>query len=334
MEKNKSILLSAIQPTGCLTIGNYLGALSQWNKVQKEYNSIYCIADLHSVTVQHNNKDLRKNIFDTLALYLACGVDPKKSIIFVQSHVYEHTQLNWILNCYSYFGELTRMTQFKSKLIDGRKNINIGLLNYPVLMASDILLYQTNHVLVGIDQKQHVELVINIANRFNNFYKSKIFTIPAILLSQQGSKIMSLLEPTKKMSKSNINKKNTIFLLEEINSIRKKIKMAVTDSEEPARIYYNFEKKPGISNLLTIFSCFTGKTIAELENEFSKNSYLEFKEALSDALSTVICRLQRSYFEYREDESYLTRIIVNGASQAREYAKKTLETVYYVLGLR
>jgi tryptophanyl-tRNA synthetase len=333
MEKNKSILLSAVQPTGNLTIGNYLGTLCQWEKNQKEYNCIYCIADLHSITIKNNKKILRKNIFDTLALYLACGVDPENSIIFIQSHIYEHAQLNWILNCYSYFGELIRMTQFKSKSKDNRNNVNIGLLNYPILMASDILLYQTNFVLVGYDQKQHLELVANLARRFNTVHGKKIFTIPSILLSQQGSKIMSLLDPTRKMSKSNINQKNTIFLLEGIDSIRKKIKNAVTDSETPARIYCSV-RKPGISNLLTIFSCLTGKTISELESEFSGKAYGEFKNILSDVVSNLINQLQISYFKYRKDESYLENIALNGALRAREYAKKTLKTVHHVIGLR
>lgn len=334
MKKNKSILFSAVQPTGSLTIGNYLGTLCQWEKYQKEYNSIYCIADLHSITVKINNKKLRKNIFDTLALYLACGVNPDNSIIFIQSHIYEHAQLNWILNCYSHFGELIRMTQFKSKSKDNRNNINIGLLNYPILMASDILLYQTNFVLVGRDQKQHLELVANIARRFNNSYGKKIFSIPSILLSQQGSKIMSLLDPERKMSKSNLNQRNTIFLLEEIDSIRKKIKNAVTDSEKPARIYYDSKRKPGISNLLTVFSCLTGKTISALESEFSGNTYGEFKNILSDVLSKKIHQLQISYFKCRKDESYLEKVALNGAIRARQYAKETLKTVYHVLGLR
>ncbi|MCW5196432.1 tryptophan--tRNA ligase [Buchnera aphidicola (Pemphigus obesinymphae)] len=334
MENNKSILLSAVQPTGSLTIGNYLSVLSKWNTMQQEYNCIYCIADLHAITVKNESKVLRKNIFDTLSLYLACGVDPKKSIIFVQSHVYEHAQLNWILNCYSYFGELTRMTQFKSKFKNVNKNINVALFNYPILMASDILLYQTNHVLVGLDQKQHLELVIDIANRFNTIYGKKVFTIPSVLLSQQGSKIMSLLEPVKKMSKSNVNKNNSIFLLEKIDSIRKKIKKSVTDSEQPAKIYYNIEKKPGISNLLTIFSCITGKTIFELEKEFAGKLYGEFKESLFDALSTLILKIQRSYSLYRKDESYLEKIMIKGALQARKYARRTLKNVYDVLGLR
>jgi len=226
------------------------------------------------------------------------------------------------------------MTQFKSKSKDNKNNINIGLLNYPILMASDILLYQTNFVLVGHDQKQHLELVANLARRFNTLYGKKIFAIPSILLSQQGSKIMSLLDPTRKMSKSNVNQRNTIFLLEEIDSIRKKIKNAITDSEKPARIYYDSKRKPGISNLLTIFSCLTGKTISELESEFSGKVYGEFKNILSDVLSNLINQLQISYFKYRKDESYLEKIALNGALRAREYAKKTLKTVYHVVGLR
>ncbi|WP_343377669.1 tryptophan--tRNA ligase [Buchnera aphidicola (Formosaphis micheliae)] len=334
MKKNKSILFSAIQPTGQLTLGNYLGTLCHWDKIQEEYNSIYCIADLHALTTCRDHSSLQINIFDTLALYLSCGVDPKKSIIFVQSHVYEHAQLNWILNCYAYCGELMRMTQFKSKSKEcHNNNVNIGLLNYPILMASDILLYQTKKVLVGSDQKQHLELASKIAMRFNKIYKKNIFTIPEILLSQSGSKIMSLLEPDKKMSKSNVNTKNTIFLLEDIQCIKNKIKCAVTDSNNSSKIYYNVLEKPGISNLMTIFSGITGKSITELEIEFSNVMYSKFKDELSDVLSIKIKQIQKSYCRYRKDEVYLKDIVVKGAEKAREYAQKTLRRVYKLLYL-
>ena len=243
MINSKPILFSAVQPSGNLSIGNYIGTMRHWSKFQDKYECLYCIADLHALTTLNNNFSLRNSVLDTLALYLACGVNPNKSILFVQSHVYEHSQLNWILSCFTQFGELSRMTQFKSKKKVKKNyinNINIGLFNYPVLMSSDILLYQTNLVPVGKDQKQHLELTRNIAKRFNILY-GDIFTIPDPLISKNGSKIMSLLDPTKKMSKSDINKNNVIFLLEDISSVFLKIKNAVTDSEIPPKIYYDLK---------------------------------------------------------------------------------------------
>ncbi|HMI77077.1 MAG TPA: tryptophan--tRNA ligase, partial [Buchnera sp. (in: enterobacteria)] len=255
------------------------------------------------------------------------------SIIFIQSHVYEHCQLNWILNCYSYFGELTRMTQFKSKSKDDITNLNAGLFSYPILMASDVLLYQSDKVLVGLDQKQHLEFIIRIAKRFNNTVGEKIFTIPAILLSQYSSKIMSLLAPRKKMSKSDTNKNNTIFLLDSIHSIKKKISHAITDSDKPAKIYYDTKNKPGISNLLTIFSSITGKKISELEIDFSGYTYSKFKKELSEVLSIKISKLQKLYLEYRQDESLLEKIANEGAIKARHYAQCTIKNVYKYLNL-
>jgi len=330
---NKSILLSAMQPTGNLTIGNYLGVLCQWKNMQKRYTCIYCIADLHALTVRTHINTLRNRTLDTLALYLALGIDPDNSIIFIQSHVYEHCQLNWILNCYSYFGELTRMTQFKSKSKDDITNLNAGLFSYPILMASDVLLYQSDKVLVGLDQKQHLEFIIRIAKRFNNTVGEKIFTIPAILLSQYSSKIMSLLAPRKKMSKSDTNKNNTIFLLDSIHSIKKKISHAITDSDKPAKIYYDTKNKPGISNLLTIFSSITGKKISELEIDFSGYTYSKFKKELSEVLSIKISKLQKLYLEYRQDESLLEKIANEGAIKARHYAQCTIKNVYKYLNL-
>ena len=330
MINSKPILFSAIQPSGNLTIGNYIGTMRHWSSFQDDYECLYCIADLHSLTTLNKNFSLKKSILDTLALYLACGVNPKKSIIFIQSHVCQHSQLNWILSCFSPFGELSRMTQFKNKSKKEKndiKNINIGLLNYPVLMSSDILLYQTNLVPVGQDQKQHLELTRNIANRFNFLY-GDIFTLPNPLISKNGSKIMSLLDPTKKMSKSDTNKNNVIFLLENISSVFFKIKNAVTDSETPPKIYYDVKRKLGISNLLEILSAITNKEIFILEKEFDGIMYSEFKSIVFDNISKFLHRLQKSYLIYRKDESYLKNIAKEGAIKARLKSEKILKRVF------
>lgn len=257
---SKPIVFSGAQPSGELTIGNYMGALRQWVQMQDDYDCIYCIVDLHAITARQDPALLRKRTLDTLALYLACGIDPKKSTIFVQSHVPEHSQLSWALNCYTYFGELSRMTQFKDKSARYAENINAGLFDYPVLMAADILLYQTNQVPVGEDQKQHLELSRDIASRFNNLY-GDIFKIPEPFIPKAGARVMSLQDPTKKMSKSDDNRNNVIELLEDPKSVVKKIKRAMTDSDEPALIRYDVEKKAGVSNLLDILSGVTGQSI-------------------------------------------------------------------------
>ncbi|QCI16183.1 tryptophan--tRNA ligase [Buchnera aphidicola] len=332
---SKPVLFSAVQPSGNLTIGNYIGTMRHWSILQNNYDCFYCIADLHSLTVQKKNIDLKKSILDTLSFYLACGVDPKKSIIFIQSHVYQHTQLNWVLNCFSQFSELLRMTQFKAKRnIKNNyiKKTSVGLFNYPILMASDILLYQTNFVPVGRDQKQHIELTRDIANYFNSIY-GNIFELPEPLINQYGSKIMSLLEPNKKMSKSDNNQNNVIFLLDDMNSIILKIKNAVTDSQIPAKIYYNKEQKPGISNLLEILSTVTNKEISVLSKELDGMLYSEFKNIVSDCLCKFLFKLQQSYYCYRNDESYLNKIILEGATQAQLKSQKVLSEVYYKLGL-
>ena len=249
----KPIVFSGAQPSGELTIGNYMGALRQWVNMQDDYHCIYCIVDQHAITVRQDAQKLRKATLDTLALYLACGIDPEKSTIFVQSHVPEHAQLGWALNCYTYFGELSRMTQFKDKSARYAENINAGLFDYPVLMAADILLYQTNLVPVGEDQKQHLELSRDIAQRFNALY-GEIFKVPEPFIPKSGARVMSLLEPTKKMSKSDDNRNNVIGLLEDPKSVVKKIKRAVTDSDEPPVVRYDVQNKAGVSNLLDILS--------------------------------------------------------------------------------
>lgn len=330
----KKIVFSGIQPSGSLTIGNYIGALNQWVNIQDKFNCIYCIADLHAITIQPNSDILRKNVFDTLALYLACGINPSKSIIFIQSHVSEHSQLNWILNCYTNFNELRRMTQFKNKYKNLKKNTNCGILNYPILMASDVLLYQTNFIPVGADQKQHIELIKSIAYRFNNkFNDDQLFKIPKPLILKRGSRIMSLINTNKKMSKSDINKNNVIFLLEEPELIVKKIHQAVTDSDNPPLINYNIKEKAGISNLLNILSAISGKSILVLETEFKTKMYSQLKHQTSEYLCDLLVSIQKKYYFYRKNKDLLKTIIENGAKKAKIHAQFTIEKVYKSIGL-
>ncbi|WP_343189419.1 tryptophan--tRNA ligase [Buchnera aphidicola] len=328
--KKKSVVFSAIRPSGDLTIGNYIGVIKKWIELQNNYNCLYCIADLHAL---NNSKDIFLNncTLDTLSIYLAAGIDPNKSIIFKQSDVYEHTQLQWILNYFTNVSELMRMTQFKSKITEGYK-VGSSLLNYPLLMASDIILYNTNIVPIGKDQIQHLEFTRNIVTRFNKIYGS-IFTLPNFLTLKYGSKIMSLLEPCKKMSKSDINKNNVIFLLDNLNCVVDKIKRSVTDSDNPSFIYYDKKKKPGISNLLVIFSELTNKNIITLENFFFKKKYSFLKERLSDVVLKFLIKLQKKYWMYRKNESYLINILNKGALKAKLIAKKTLYKVYKAINI-
>ncbi|MFI3310742.1 tryptophan--tRNA ligase [Ewingella allii] len=331
---SKPIVFSGAQPSGELTIGNYMGALRQWVKLQDEYECIYCIVDLHAITVRQDPAQLRKATLDTLALYLACGIDPQKSTIFVQSHVPEHTQLSWALNCYTYFGELGRMTQFKDKSTryeNENASITAGLFDYPVLMAADILLYQTNQVPVGEDQKQHLELSRDIANRFNALY-GDVFTVPEPFIPKSGARVMSLQEPTKKMSKSDDNRNNVIGLLEDPKAVTKKIKRAMTDSEEPPVVRYDLTTKAGVSNLLDILSGVTGKSIPELEAEFEGQMYGHLKGAVAEAVSGMLTELQERYHHFRNDEALLQQIMRDGAEKARARAKSTLAKVYEAIG--
>ncbi|MDN0094373.1 tryptophan--tRNA ligase [Yersinia rohdei] len=327
----KPIVFSGAQPSGELTIGNYMGALRQWVQMQDDYDCIYCIVDLHAITARQDPALLRKRTLDTLALYLACGIDPKKSTIFVQSHVPEHTQLSWALNCYTYFGELSRMTQFKDKSARYAENINAGLFDYPVLMAADILLYQTNQVPVGEDQKQHLELSRDIAGRFNNLY-GDIFKIPEPFIPKAGARVMSLQDPTKKMSKSDDNRNNVIELLEDPKSVVKKIKRAMTDSDELAVIRYDTEKKAGVSNLLDILAGVTGQSIPELEAQFAGQMYGHLKGAVAEAVSGMLTELQDRYNGFRNDEVFLQEVMREGAAKARSRAQETLAKVYEAIG--
>ncbi len=328
---SKPIVFSGAQPSGELTIGNYMGALRQWVQMQDDFHCIYCIVDLHAITVRQDPVALRKATLDTLALYLACGIDPEKSTIFVQSHVPEHTQLSWILNCYTYFGELSRMTQFKDKSSRYEENINAGLFSYPVLMAADILLYQTAQVPVGEDQKQHLELSRDIASRFNALY-GDIFKVPEPFIPKSGARVMSLLEPTKKMSKSDDNRNNVIGLLEDPKSVVKKIKRAMTDSEEPPVIRYDIKEKAGVSNLMDILSGVTGTPVTALEQAFEGKMYGHLKGAVAEAVSGMLTDLQERYHRFRNDEALLEKVMRDGAQKARAQAQETLKKVYEAVG--
>lgn len=328
---SKPIVFSGAQPSGELSIGNYMGALRQWVQMQDEYDCVYCIVDLHAITVRQDPEKLHKATLDTLALYLACGIDPKKSTIFVQSHVPEHVQLGWVLNCYTYFGELSRMTQFKDKSARYAENINSGLFGYPVLMAADILLYQTTQVPVGEDQKQHLELSRDVAQRFNALY-GDIFTVPEPFIPKSGARVMSLLEPTKKMSKSDENRNNVIGLLEDPKSVTKKLKRAMTDSDEPPVIRYDVANKPGVSNLLDILSGVTGKSIVTLEQEFEGKMYGHLKTEVADAVAGMLTELQGRYHHFRNDEVFLHQVMREGAAKASARAKETMKKVNQAVG--
>ncbi|MFQ1017761.1 tryptophan--tRNA ligase [Gilliamella sp. Occ3-1] len=328
---SKPIVFSGAQPSGELTLGNYLGALKNWVALQDEYDCIYCIVNQHAITVRQDPNKLRKATLDTLALYLACGINPQKSTIFVQSQVPAHAELGWALNCYTYFGELSRMTQFKDKSSRHSENINAGLFDYPVLMAADILLYQANLVPVGDDQKQHLELSRDIAMRFNALY-GDIFTIPEPFISKVGARVMSLQEPTKKMSKSDETRNNVIGLLENPKDIEKKIKRAMTDSDEPPVVRYDLKNKAGVSNLLDILTGVTGKPICELEKEFEGKMYGHLKTEVATQVIDMLTKLQAKYHQYRDDESYLISIMQEGAEKARSKAEPTLKKVYNAIG--
>ena len=280
MSEDKKVIFSGMQPSGLITLGNYLGALNNWTKLQDEYNCLYCVVDLHAITVRQDPAKLRKASRDVLIQYIAAGIDPEKSILYYQSHVPQHAELSWILNCYTYMGELGRMTQFKEKSQKHTDNINAGLFTYPVLMASDILLYQTDLVPVGEDQRQHLEITRDIAGRFNAVY-GDVFKIPEAYIGKAGARVMALQEPSKKMSKSDENKNNTIALLDEPSVIMNKFKKAVTDSENEVRFS---EDKPGVSNLLSIYCAVTGKTLQQAEAEFANCGYGSFKTSVGEAV--------------------------------------------------
>ncbi|GAB5381196.1 MAG: tryptophan--tRNA ligase [Aliiglaciecola sp.] len=328
---SKPIVLSGCQPSGQLTIGNYMGALRQWVDMQNDHDCLYMLVDLHAITVRQDPKDLFEACLDGLALYIACGIDPKQSTIFVQSQVPEHAQLSWVLNCYTQMGELNRMTQFKDKSSKNQNNINVGLYSYPVLQAADILLYQANRVPVGEDQKQHLELTRDIATRFNNLY-GDILTIPDPFIPEFGARIMSLQDPDKKMSKSDDNPNNYVGLLEDTKKLTKKIKRAVTDSDEQARIFFDTTEKPGVSNLLTLLSCATGKSVESLVPDYENKMYGHLKSDVADAVVTLLEPIQQKFHELRTDRAHLNAIMREGAEKASARAEVTLKRVYEAVG--
>ncbi|MFA9462722.1 MAG: tryptophan--tRNA ligase [Velocimicrobium sp.] len=330
MLDGKKILFSGMQATGTLTLGNYLGALKNWVSLNKEYECIYGVMDLHSLTLRQEPAVFRKNARALYALYVAAGLDPEKNCIYYQSHVSGHAELAWILDCFTYMGELNRMTQFKDKSAKHADNINAGLYTYPVLMAADILLYQTDVVPVGIDQKQHLEICRDIAERFNNIY-GDVFTIPEPYIGKVGAKIMSLQEPEKKMSKSDENMNATILLLDTTDSIIRKFKRAVTDSESEVR--YDSIHKPGISNLMDIYSAITGKTNMEIEREFDGKGYGDFKLAVGESVADLLKPLHTRFDELMSDKSYLDSMIKINDEKAQYYATKTLRKVQKKVGL-
>ena len=330
MENNerKPVIFSGIQPSGMLTIGNYIGALSRFSQLQDDYDCIYCVVDEHAITVRQNPADLRRRCLELIALYIASGLDPEKSILYCQSHVSAHAELGWILNCYTYMGELSRMTQFKDKSAKHAENINAGLFTYPVLMAADILLYQTNYVPIGADQKQHLELCRDIAQRFNGVY-GDVFTIPEPLISKTGARVMSLQEPDKKMSKSDVGD-GSVFLLDDPDTIRRKIKRAVTDSETEIR--FDPENKPGVSNLLSIISALSGKSIDSVCAELNGQGYGALKNRAADCAIAALEPLQAEFKRLIADKDYLMKVLTDNAQKASYLATKTLRKVQKKIG--
>ena len=329
MENTKKRIFSAIQPTGTMTLGNYIGAIKNWSALQDEYECIYAIADLHSLTVRQVPADLRKNSINLMALLLACGVDPEKSLLFFQSRVHQHAELGWVLDCFTQMGELSRMTQFKDKSAKHENNINAGLFTYPALMAADILLYKSDLVPVGHDQKQHLEICRDIATRFNGIY-GDVFTIPEGYIPKTGARIMSLQDPSSKMSKSDTNVNGYILLTDDTDTIIRKFKRAVTDSE--ACVVFR-EDKPGINNLISIYCAVTGKTVQETEKEFEGKGYGDFKLAVGEAVADHLKPIQEKYEYYLSNKDYLKEIYTRSEQAASRIASKTMFKVYKKLGL-
>ena len=328
MINDKKVLFSGMQATGNLTLGNYLGALKNWVTLSDEYECFYSVVDMHSITVRQDPATLRKRARALLTLYIAAGLDPEKNCIYYQSHVSGHAELSWILNCFTYMGELNRMTQFKDKSAKHADNINAGLFTYPVLMAADILLYQADVVPVGVDQMQHLEITRDIAERFNNIY-GDVFTIPEAYIGKVGAKIMSLQDPSKKMSKSDENPNASIYLMDDPDTIMRKCKRAVTDSE--AKILYR-DEQPGVKNLNDIYSACTGNKPAEVAAEFDGKGYGDFKTAVGEAVMSVLKPLQDEVARLEKDKAYIDGIIKNNAEKAQYFANKTLRKVQKKIG--
>lgn len=326
--EEKKIIFSGIQPTGTFTLGNYIGAIRNWGPLQDEYNCIYSIVDLHAITVKQDPVKLRQNTIQSYALLLACGIDPEKSIAFIQSHAKTHAELSWVLSCSTQFGELSRMTQFKDKSQKHADDVNAGLFTYPVLMAADILAYQADLVPIGADQKQHLELARNIANRFNQKY-GEFFTVPEPYISKVGARVMSLQDPTKKMSKSDENVNSTILILDDKDTIIRKFKRAVTDSDSVVRYA---EGKDGINNLMTIYSAVTGKSYEEIEKEFDGKGYGDFKLAVGEAVADNLQPVRDGYERYMKDKEYLKKCYTEGAQKALSISQKVVSKVYRKVG--
>ena len=326
-EKKKRVL-SAIQPSGTPTLGNYLGALKNWKNTAEDYDCAFAVADLHAITVRQEPQQFKKQIYDMYALLLALGLDPDKNIVFVQSQVPTHAQLAWVLDCYTQFGEMSRMTQFKDKSKTHADNINVGLFAYPVLMAADILLYQADYVPVGADQKQHLEIARDIADRFNGIY-GNTFTIPEPLIGKTGARVMSLADPTKKMSKSDSNAKSFISILDTPETIVKKFKSAVTDSEASVRYA---EGKDGVNNLMGIYSCCTGASYEEIEKEFAGKGYGDFKLAVADAVVAELRPLQEEFDRLQKDRAYIEECMKKGADTATTISNRTLQKAMKKVG--
>jgi len=329
MNEQKKVIFSGMQPSGTITLGNYLGALKNWTSLQDEYNCLYCIVDMHAITVRQEPAVLRKNARDLMMLYIAAGLDPEKNTIYMQSHVSAHAELAWILNCFTYMGELSRMTQFKDKSQKHSDNINAGLFTYPSLMAADILLYQTDLVPVGVDQKQHLELTRDLAIRFNNQY-GETFKVPEAYIPKVGAKIMSLQDPTKKMSKSDADVNASITILDDPDTIIRKFKRAVTDSDAVVR--FDEGNKPGISNLMTIYGCVTGQTMEQIENEFAGKGYGDFKLKVGEAVAEELKPLHARFKELSGDKAYIDSLIKKNAETASYLATKTLRKVQKKVG--
>lgn len=327
--EKKKIVLSGIQPSGLITIGNYLGAVKNWAEIQEKYHCLFMIANLHAITVRQDPGALRKNTLEGYAMLLACGVDPKRSVIFVQSQNPHHAELAWVLNCYTQFGELSRMTQFKDKSARYADNINAGLFTYPSLMAADILLYRAHYVPVGEDQRQHVELTRDIATRFNGLH-GDVFTVPECLFPKAGAKIMSLTDPAKKMSKSDANPKSYIAVLDSRDAVIKKFKSAVTDSDSVIR---RGPDKEGISNLMTIYGVFSHKSDEEITREFDGKGYGVFKEAVGETVADALAPVKAEFDRLMGDRPYLDACCAEGVRSAMRFSEKTLQKVYKKVGL-
>ena len=329
-EIKKKIMLSGIQPSGDLHLGNYLGAVKNWGARADEFDCYYFMADLHTLTVRQDPAKLRRRSLEQLAEYIACGIDPEKNVLFLQSHVHEHAELGWILNCYTMFGELSRMTQFKDKSAKNAGNINGGLFTYPSLMAADILLYQADYVPVGEDQRQHCELTRDIAIRFNNIY-GETFKVPEAYIPKAGARIMSLSDPSSKMSKS--NPAGCVFVMEKPEDIARKFKRAITDSDTEHCVRFDPETKPGVSNLMNIYSAVTGESFDEIEREFDGKGYGAFKPAVGDAVIETLRPIREEAERILSDKAYLRDVYTEGAQKASAVARKTLRKVYKKIGL-